>query len=340
LSDKIDNTEETWNYTPLSELIPITEQVWPEGTVPLVCTRTMTYNHENYIRECIEGILMQKTTFPVRVCIHDDASTDKTASIVREYQEKYPNLIWAYYQEENSYRSEQKFAMREEFMKWNMVGKYQALCEGDDYWIDTLKLQKQVNYLENNIDHVLCATNAKVMDAETKTIIHEVKREYSDNLGVKFAVLSGGELITASIVFMNNLFKDEESLALKFRGVPGDYAVVINLSLKGKIAILPDITCVYRTNNKDSAMGKSKASSLQQIDLYYTNISDMLQWLDLKTDYIFYKIIREKISRFYYNIYFDKKNELNLRERLEYLISRHKKMRLIELLKILIYSLK
>ena len=153
-SSKTKSTKkDSFYYSALPEPIPITEQVWPEGTRPLVCTRHMTYNHENYIRECIDGVLMQKTTFPVRVCIHDDASTDKTAEIVREYQEKYPNLIWAYYQKENTFRHPNRAEMRSEFMGWAEEGKYQAICEGDDYWTDPYKLEKQVSLLiSNNAD--------------------------------------------------------------------------------------------------------------------------------------------------------------------------------------------
>lgn len=160
-TSETENTNDSWNYTPLPEPIPITEQVWPEGTRPLVCTRTMTYNHENYIRECIEGILMQKTTFPVRVCIHDDASTDKTAEIVREYQEKYPNLIWAYYQEENTFRQPKRDELRSEFFGWVKAAKYQAPCEGDDYWIYDLKLEEQARILEANSNISLVQGRAK-----------------------------------------------------------------------------------------------------------------------------------------------------------------------------------
>lgn len=135
-------TEETkYHYTPLPEPIPITEQEWPDVVLPLVTTRTITFMHEPFIRECIEGILMQKTTFPVEVVIHDDASTDKTADFVREYEAKYPHLIKAIYQKENQFSKPGKSSMREDIDK-AVHGKYIALCEGYDYWIDPLKLKR------------------------------------------------------------------------------------------------------------------------------------------------------------------------------------------------------
>jgi glycosyltransferase involved in cell wall biosynthesis len=150
-----------YEYTPLPEPIPISEQVWPADTLPLVHTRTMTYMHENYIRDCIEGILIQKTTFPVQVLIHDDASTDKTAKIVREYELKYPKLIKAYYQKENSYSQPDKFKRRAEFVKWR-IGKYEAICEGDDYWTDPLKLQKQVKLIKHLFKSLEIALSCKI----------------------------------------------------------------------------------------------------------------------------------------------------------------------------------
>lgn len=154
-----------FQYSLLKEPIPITEQQWPEDTVPLVCTRTMSYNHEPYIRDCIEGILMQKTTFPVRVCIHDDASTDATAAVIHEYQERYPRLIWAYYRKENIYKHPERKKLLEEFMGWASTGKYLALCEGDDYWTDPLKLQKQYEALESHPESSFCVHNAIIKHA-------------------------------------------------------------------------------------------------------------------------------------------------------------------------------
>ena len=169
--------DENYKYTPLIEPIPIIEQVWPEGTIPLVHTRTMTYNHENFIRDCIEGILMQKTTFPVQVLIHEDASTDNTAEIVKEYEKKYPELIKVFYQKENSYSNPNKRQMRAKFYSWQ-IGKYEAMCEGDDYWTDPLKLQKQVDFLENNKDYILTCHRYSQFDYEEKKWFSDDQEKY------------------------------------------------------------------------------------------------------------------------------------------------------------------
>ena len=151
------------NFKPLSTPIPIKEQSWPEETQPVLCTTTYAFNHQAYIRECIDSILMQKTTFPVRICIHDDASTDQTAAIIREYQEAYPGVIWAYFQKVNTFRHPDKIKLQSAYRSWMEAGKYIAMCEGDDYWLDPLKLQKQVQILEQNPDIFLCAHDVEIV---------------------------------------------------------------------------------------------------------------------------------------------------------------------------------
>lgn len=115
---------------------------------PVVSIICLAYNHENYIREALEGFVMQKTNFPFEIVIHDDASTDNTASIIREYQAKYPDLFNPIFQSENQYSKERGRVTKIVFDA--AQGKYVSLCEGDDYWTDPLKLQKQVDFLENN----------------------------------------------------------------------------------------------------------------------------------------------------------------------------------------------
>ena len=121
---------------------------------PLVSIITLAYNHAPYIRQCIEGILMQKTTFSFELMIHDDASTDETANIIREYEALYPDVIKPIYQKENQY-SIGASVMRKHIYP-RIQGKYIAWCDGDDYWTDPLKLQKQVDFLESHPDYSIC----------------------------------------------------------------------------------------------------------------------------------------------------------------------------------------
>lgn len=121
---------------------------------PLVSVLTLAYNQAPYIRGCLDGILMQKTNFAFELLIHDDASTDGTADIIREYEAKYPDIIKPIYQKENQYTRGGK--IMERFMYPRVKGKYIAFCEGDDYWTDSLKLQKQVDLMEANEDIPCC----------------------------------------------------------------------------------------------------------------------------------------------------------------------------------------
>ena len=96
--------EDKLTFQHLPEPIPLTEHHWDDIQIPLVTIDCITYNHEKYIADAIEGFLMQQTTFPVEILIHDDASPDRTADIVREYERKYPKLIQCFYQKENTYK--------------------------------------------------------------------------------------------------------------------------------------------------------------------------------------------------------------------------------------------
>jgi len=118
---------------------------WSSLDPPLVSVICITYNHEKYIRDAIEGCLIQDTDFPFEVIIHDDASTDGTTAIVRAYAERYPSIIKPIYQTENQYSQGNKPIT---FWLPRVRGQYIALCEGDDYWHDPSKLQKQVDILE------------------------------------------------------------------------------------------------------------------------------------------------------------------------------------------------
>lgn len=130
----------------------------------MVTIRCTAYNHESFIRQCLDGFVMQKTNFRFEAIVHDDASTDGTADIIREYAAKYPEIIKPIYQTENQYSKRDGTIGR--ILNQHTRGKYVAMCEGDDYWTDPLKLQKQVDFLESHPDYVVCTHAYRIYEQE------------------------------------------------------------------------------------------------------------------------------------------------------------------------------
>lgn len=122
----------------------------------MVTIRCITFNHAQYIRPCLDGFLMQKTNFKYEILIHDDASTDGTKEIIEEYANKYPDIFIPLYETENQYSKYGHLMVVRKLMDTKIHGKYTALCEGDDYWTDENKLQKQVDFLESHPQHSMC----------------------------------------------------------------------------------------------------------------------------------------------------------------------------------------
>ena len=145
-----------------------------EIKVSIICN---AYNHEKYIRDALDGFVMQKTNFKFEVLIHDDASTDHTADIIREYENEYPDIIKPIYSKENQYSKKDGSLSRIQYGR--AKGRYIAICEGDDYWTDPLKLQKQYDAMEKHPEVDICAHAVNTVIANTKKIIerHEDWRE-------------------------------------------------------------------------------------------------------------------------------------------------------------------
>lgn len=225
-----------------------------EVVVSVCC---ITYNHEPYIRQCLDGFMMQKTTFPFEVLIHDDASTDGTADIIREYEIKYPDIVKPIYQKENQYSK--GIAISRTYNYPRAKGKYIALCEGDDYWIDPLKLQKQVDFLEKHPEYVLVYTNAEKVNSKSKRVLRNSLKGYSGNI-TKYLFYKGNPVITATTCFRRQYLLEyqEEIKQIPFKMKMGDLPLWIYLSLQGKFKYLNDRTTAYRVLQESASHSKSK----------------------------------------------------------------------------------
>lgn len=157
----------------MTDTLLITEQQWDKNTCPTVSIICNTYNHQSFITDALEGFLMQRTTFPVEILIHDDASTDGTVEIIKDYHEKHPALIFPIFQKENQY---EKGISVGQINRSRSRGRYIAFCEGDDYWTDPLKLQKQVDFLEGHPEYSVCVGGFVRLYQSTKQKISRTKR--------------------------------------------------------------------------------------------------------------------------------------------------------------------
>lgn len=229
----------------------------------MVSIRCTTYNHEKYIRDALEGFVMQKTNFRFEAIVHDDASTDGTAAIIREYAEKYPDIIKPIYETENQY-SKHDGSLRK-IMNEACKGKYIALCEGDDYWIDPYKLQKQVDFLENNPKYSMAFHNAKVFYEETKTFDESFSnvenRDYSGlEIFKKWTVPTASVLIRRDVIksdLYNNAISDK-----KF--IYGDILIFLSAAHYGKLRGISDVMSVYRRHIGGVSYNQSYKTLIKQ----------------------------------------------------------------------------
>lgn len=254
--------------------------------VSIICN---TYNHEKYIRDALEGFVMQQTNFLFEVLIHDDASTDNTARIIREYQSKYPELIKPIYETENQYS---KFDGTIEKLQANRAqGKYVAMCEGDDYWIDPLKLQKQYDFMETHPQYTLCGCSTKWINELTGKETNKSKTDQDRDVSLaEFLSPKNGRPFPYVSFFM--LTETWESLPL-WNFPVGDLPLSYYAAMKGKVRMLADIMCVYRWNVAGSWTARN-ADYSKRAETNEKMISGFEQ-MNKETDYQYDNLIQNAI---------------------------------------------
>lgn len=258
--------------------------------VSISCT---TYNHVQYIRQCLDGFLMQECNFNYEILIHDDASTDGTIDIIKEYQEKYPEIIKPYIQKENQW-SKGVRGMNAKYNFSRAKGKYIALCEGDDYWTDPLKLQRQVDFLKSNEEYILSTENAIVLDSIRNTTNNFfIIKERSLNVDI-FQLLEKRIFTTASVVFRNITFP-------QFYG--GDIVMWIFLLTQGKCHFNNINSSVYRRGLQGVTENTDKYVWAEEMYKWNKSLFKILEDSNFKFDK---KIFNKRNQKNYFIAFIDK----------------------------------
>lgn len=265
----------------------------------MVSVCCITYNQEEYIRDALEGFLKQKVNFNYEIIIHDDASTDNTPKIIKEYADRYPDIIKPIYQTENQSKKGKKVSL----ISYSYAkGKYIAICEGDDYWIDENKLQLQVNYMESHPECTLCFHNARVLDMEdnSQKIFIPYKKEFK-KYTKKDCKYDVGELEllefipTASFMFRTeNLHKIPDWFEKCF---VGDWPLKLIMTSFGYAYCINKVMSVYRKNAKGSLTTKNRKTETESINgkLYILGRKEeFVNWINEFTDYQYDSVFNKR----------------------------------------------
>ena len=256
----------------------------------------LAYNHENYIKDTLEGFVNQKTNFAYEVFVHDDASTDNTAKIIKEYAEKYPDIIKPIYQTENQY-SKGKNIPRD-FIIENFSGEYVSVCEGDDYWTDPNKLQIQADFLDSHPDYSACIHNTLFYDFRTQQESSFVTLNEEADVDISQVISRSVFFHLSSIMYRVQYAKKAYShnppefyhYAKGF----GDYPLAIFLATEGKIRYINRTMSFYRYMTPGSWTSRNESSSTAIFN-HYKLLRKFLIAVNKYTNYQYKKIIKKRI---------------------------------------------
>lgn len=278
----------------------------PQGEYK-VLIKCFTFNHERYIEDALKGFVMQKTNFPFVAVVVDDASTDGTADIIRKYEAEYPHIIKGFYLKENHHSQKKKKAPY--IQPWRDCAVYEALCEGDDYWEDPYKLQKQVDYMDSHPDASLCFHPHYLLYGDGRKELVEKYDTDVENCGIERMMISGGGFMaTNSMMYRLDKIQDYPEWAKK--SPVGDFPLMLILYHRGVVGYLKNCTSVYRVQAQGSWSSRMKSFSFMKRHFKGSDrmLSGFNEWSGgkyrnivlkkrIKNRLVFYKLICKKILK-------------------------------------------
>jgi glycosyltransferase involved in cell wall biosynthesis len=260
--------------------------------VSVICP---TYNHEAFIGKALEGFLRQETTFPIEIIVHDDASTDGTADIIRSYESRFPGRLRCVYQVENQHRR-MGVSLFHDLLIPMASGEFIAVCEGDDYWTDPTKLERQVAFMRRWPDLAMSFHAARVeyVGRRRPSRLHRFRG--GTFVKPETVVFRGGGLYpTCSALFRRSVFADYPRF---FLAAPvADSMWALNAITKGRVGYLDEVMAVYNSRVPGSWSDKARRRSLAEILQYYSELEAVRAEFDQLTGYRYSKWIKRRLSR-------------------------------------------
>ncbi|PRY82465.1 glycosyltransferase family 2 protein [Alkalibacterium olivapovliticus] len=257
-----------------------------------------TYNQEKYIEQTLESLLMQIANFDFEILINDDASSDKSQDIIRQYEEKYPAIIKPIYQRENQYSQGKE--VHYTFNYTRAQGKYIAYCDGDDYWTDPLKLQKQFDFMESHSHVSACVHAGKAVNEKGTRILWTQRADQKNTYLNTGKVISSQGMFASNSLFMRNYFTGDYKVPDWFHEAKiTDYPLYLILSTKGDLYYMDDIMCSFRVaSNGSFTQVVLNDPNRKKTHLY--EMIDLLESFNQATNSLYEKEISDQIK---HNLY-------------------------------------
>lgn len=266
-----------------------------EIMVSVICT---VYNHGKYIRQCLDSLVEQKTSFKYEVLVHDDASQDGSVGIIKEYAQRFPKIVVPVLQKENQYS---KGINPTHILLKKARGKYIAMCEGDDFWVRKDKLAKQVSFMESHPEYSLCVHAAYYANEDGKLdYVNQFMAYETEQTVSTEEVLSGWKFATNSILYRRDARKDLE-IPFQQRCSNGDFATLVYLALQGKVYYMPEAMSAYRVESIGSLNWVWKNNPNKYIESR-KEFSNMLRRIDDYTGGKYHQIIEQNIEQVEFSV--------------------------------------
>ncbi len=283
----------------------------------------LVYNHEKYLRQCLNSMLNQKTSFKYEIIIHDDCSTDNSKKIIEEFEKNNPNKIVAIYEKENQYSKGVR--INKTIMIPRIKGKYFCFCEGDDFWTDEDKLQKQYDFMENNPDYKLCVHNSIAVNEKGKEIYKIEPLKTGGELTCNDFIVKGGNFVSTNAIFSYSCYA--KNLPDYFDLLSVDYVWQIYLSSQGKSYCFSEYMSAYRVGSSESWTNNIN-TNVQKHIAFKEKVIKFLKMFNEHTDYQYDKSISETITRQEFAIFELKKDYKSMKNEPYYKIYKSKPIKM------------